>query len=114
MTLYRKHVFVCENFRDQSDPRGSCSHKGSREVREKLKEEVEKRGLKTRIRINTAGCLSTCNQGVSMVIYPQAIWYGKINVSDIDEIVERSLVNDEVIDRLVMPFMRKKSGISSD
>jgi (2Fe-2S) ferredoxin len=43
-----------------------------------------------------------------MVIYPDGIWYGKISEADIDEIIEKSLLDDQIIDRLQMPFMRKK------
>ncbi len=108
MSLYQKHVFVCENIREESDARGSCGQKGSASFRNKLKEEIERRGLKSKIRINQAGCLGTCNQGISMVIYPEGIWYGKVTENDITEIVEKSLLNNEKIERLLMPFMRKK------
>lgn len=109
MSLYKKHVFICENSRDESDTRGSCSQKGSPALREKFKAAISEKGLKGRIRINKAGCLGTCNQGISMVIYPDGIWYGKISEADIDEIIEKSLLDDQIIDRLLMPFMRKKN-----
>lgn len=108
MSLYQKHVFVCENWREESDARGSCGQKGSTSFRNKLKEEIERHGLKSKIRINQAGCLGTCNQGISMVIYPDGIWYGKVKESDIPEIIEKSLLKNEKIDRLLMPFMQKK------
>lgn len=111
MGLYEIHVFVCENERDETDTRGSCSLKGSREVRSKLKEEVKKLPIRNKVRINKAGCLGTCNQGVSMVIYPQGIWYGKVAVEDLPEIIERTLLKGEIIDRLLMPFMRKQTNI---
>jgi (2Fe-2S) ferredoxin len=109
MSLYKKHVFICENVRDEADARGSCSQKGSPALREKFKATIAERGLKGLCRINKAGCLGTCNQGISMVIYPDGIWYGKILEADIDEIIEKSLLNDQIIDRLLMPFMRKKN-----
>jgi (2Fe-2S) ferredoxin len=108
MSLYKKHVFVCENTRDEADTRGSCSQKGSIRFREVLKDAISSKGLKPKIRINKAGCLGACNQGISMVIYPDAIWYGKLSEDDIEEIIEKTLMKDELIDRLLMPFMRKK------
>lgn len=110
MSLYKKHVFVCENERDESDTRGSCSQKGSKSFRSILKNEVKKRKLHNQIRINKAGCLGTCNQGISVVIYPEGIWYGKVTEADIPEIIERTLLNHEVIDRLLMSFMRHKKA----
>ena len=108
MSLYKKHVFVCETKRGDEDSRGSCSQKGSKEFRAILKDEIAKRELKSWIRINTAGCLGTCNQGISMVIYPEEIWYGKVTEDDIAEIVEKTLLKDELIDRLMMPFMKRR------
>ena len=109
MSLYRKHVFICENMRDDTDERGSCGQKGGSHFREILKNEIKRRGLKRKIRINKAGCLDTCKQGISMVIYPQGIWYGKVAIDDIPEIIEKSLLQDEVIQRLLMPFMKDSS-----
>ncbi len=111
MSLYEKHVFVCENERDETDVRGSCSRKGSKEFRRLLKERIKEIGLSSKIRINKSGCLGTCNQGISVVIYPQGIWYGKVTTDDIPEIVERTLLQGEVIDRLLMSFMRKKKKV---
>ncbi|MFZ0391472.1 MAG: (2Fe-2S) ferredoxin domain-containing protein [Calditrichia bacterium] len=108
MSLYQLHVFVCQNERDETDTRGSCAQKGSREFREKLKAEIKARKLNAKIRINKAGCLGTCNQGISMVIYPQGIWYGKVTTADIPEILEETLLGGRIVERLLMPFMRKK------
>jgi len=109
MSLYHKHVFVCENKRDETDDRGSCGQKGSSNFREAFKNEIQRRGLKTSIRINKAGCLGSCKQGISMVIYPAGIWYGKVTIEDIPEIIEKTLQEDEIIQRLLMPFMKKRS-----
>jgi len=109
MSLYQKHVFICENERDPSDIRGSCSQKGSVKFREMMKQEIELRGLKGKIRVNKAGCLGTCKQGISMVIYPQGIWYGKLNENDLSEIIEKTLLKDVIIERLLMPFMKKRT-----
>ena len=46
MPHYTHHIFVCENFRDESDPRGCCGAKGSKEIRAALKSEIKSRGLK--------------------------------------------------------------------
>jgi (2Fe-2S) ferredoxin len=46
-----------------------------------------------------------------MVIYPEAIWYGKVTEDDIAEIVEKTLLKDELIDRLLMPFMKRRKPV---
>ncbi len=99
---YQRHVFVCVNERPPDDPKGSCLAKGSPGVRDLLKEELKKRGLNKFVRANNAGCLDACSYGVSMVIYPDGIWYGGVTKEDVQEIVERTIIGGEVIDRLVV------------
>jgi (2Fe-2S) ferredoxin len=99
---FRYHVFVCENRRDPSDPRGSCGAKGSAAIRDALKEELAKRGLKKIVRANSAGCLDMCADGPTVVVYPEGIWYGHVRVEDVPEIVESHLVNGVPVERLRM------------
>lgn len=95
-----RHVFVCENRRDPSDPRGACALRGGAEVREALKEELARRGLKREIRANSAGCLDACADGPTVVVYPEGVWYGHVTPDDVPEIVERHLVGGEPVERL--------------
>jgi len=53
------------------------------------------------IRIKETGCHGLCENGPLMVIRPDNIFYQRLKPKDIDEIVERSLVNGEVIERLL-------------
>ena len=107
---YERHVFVCTNRRPEGDPRGCCAGKGSEEVRALFKEELERRGLKGRVRANAAGCLDTCALGVSVVVYPEGVWYGRVTKEDVATIVEEHLVGGRPVERLRMPFDRKRGG----
>jgi len=71
-------------------------------VREALKVELRKRGLAEIVRANNSGCLDGCEFGVTMVIYPDGIWYGRVKKEDIPEIVDRTIINGEVIQRLLI------------
>lgn len=102
MARYQRHVFVCVNERPPDDPKGSCLAKGSAAVRDTLKDELKKRGLARVVRANNAGCLDACAYGVSMVIYPEGIWYGGVTKEDIPEIIDRTVIEGEVIDRLLI------------
>ena len=62
---------------------------------------MNKRGLGGIVRANNAGCLDACQFGVSMVVYPEGIWYGGVTKEDVPEIVERTIIGGEIIDRLV-------------
>src|SRR5262245_24434612 len=103
MAKFQRHLFICTNVRGPDDPRGSCTARGSAEVAEKLKEKAHACGLKRSVRVNKAGCLDQCAKGVTIVVYPEAVWYGGVKTSDVDEIVERHLVGGEPVRRLVIP-----------
>lgn len=100
MSRFQRHVFVCTNERKPDDPRGCCAAKGSKEVLDKMKELVHARGLKGKIRVNKAGCLDQCEKGVSVVVYPEAVWYGGVKLEDVPEIVEKHFVGSEPVERL--------------
>ena len=106
MSRFACHLFVCLNERGADDPRGCCSAKGSLEVAAALKEKAHACGLKRSVRVNKAGCLDACEHGVSIVCYPREIWYAHVTLADVDEIVERTLLRGEVVERLRAPFDR--------
>ncbi len=105
---FQRHVFVCTNRRPEGNPKGCCASKGADEVRAKFKEEMDARGLKGAMRANAAGCLDTCSFGVSVVVYPDGVWYGGVKPEDVTAIVEEHLVAGRPVERLMMPFHQKK------
>jgi (2Fe-2S) ferredoxin len=102
MIRYKRHVFVCLNERDPSDPRGCCKQRGSEQIFKALKEGAAKAGLKGDTRINRAGCLDHCELGPSVVVYPEAVWYHVPTVEDAQDIVQEHLVGGNVVERLLM------------
>lgn len=110
MPFFQRHVFVCTNERAADHPRGSCKARGGVEVRDRLKAELTKRGLSKTIRANNAGCLDQCEMGVTVVVYPEQVWYGHVTVDDIQEIVEKHLIGGEVVTRLLLPEQPHNDG----
>ena len=110
MPHFQRHVFVCTNERPADDPRGSCKAKGGVEVRDRLKAELKARGLAKLVRANNAGCLDQCARGVSVVVYPEQVWYGGVTVDDVVEIVEQHLIAGHVVERLLMPDQPQLEG----
>lgn len=95
---FDKHVFICINQRESG--KECCASKGSEELLKVMKEEVAKRGLKGKIRINKAGCLDQCSKGISMVVYPEGVWYGHVTLNDLHEIIESHLIGNKPVERL--------------
>ena len=103
MAKFHKHVFICINERDASDPRGCCAAKGGAEVAAAFKAKLYERGLKRIVRPNKAGCLDQCARGVTVVVYPEGVWYGGVTPQDVDEIIEEHILGDRPVERLVIP-----------
>lgn len=102
MVGYERHVFVCLNERDPSDPVGCCKHRGSEAVFNALKAGTVKHGLKGTVRINRAGCLDYCEHGPSVVVYPEGVWYRVQTVEDAQEILNSHILKGIVVERLLM------------
>jgi (2Fe-2S) ferredoxin len=98
----QKHVFICINQREPGNPKGDCASKGGEAVREEFKRQLHDRGLKGRMRANAAGCLDQCARGVTVVVYPEQVWYGGVRREDVAEIVEQHLIGGVPVDRLRM------------
>lgn len=103
MPSFQRHVFVCINERSADHPRGSCKAKGGVDVRDQLKSELKKRGISKIVRANNSGCLDQCERGVTVVVYPEQVWYGGVTVDDIAEIVDKHIIGGEIVTRLLMP-----------
>jgi (2Fe-2S) ferredoxin len=101
----RFHIFVCTNRRPADDPRGCCADKGSEAVLAAFKRELAARGLTAdgAVRANASGCLNTCARGVSVVVYPEGVWYGRVRVEDVPEIVTQHVAGGVPVARLRMP-----------
>ena len=101
MSFYAKHVFVCCNQR--APGKDCCANHGSEAMLGYLKTQVKARGLhgEGQVRVSRAGCLGRCEDGPLLVIYPQDTWYTFIDEADIDEIIERDLVQNQRVERLL-------------
>ena len=83
---YVAHVFVCTN--DRKGARKSCADNNSPLVKAKLKEVVNERGWKGKVRISTSGCMGLCADGSNVMIYPQKVWFSGVMPDAVDEIVD--------------------------
>jgi len=102
MPKFTSHIFVCCNRRQAGHPRGCCDPDGSERLRAALKAELKRRGLGPLVRANRAGCLDQCELGPTIVIYPQAIWYGGVCLEDVPRIVQETIVQGRVLEDLLI------------
>ena len=99
-----KKIYVCGGT--------GCVAGGSMEIYERLKELIEEKGLNCQVNLEKeeegnhiglkkSGCHGFCEMGPLLRIEPAKLLYLKVSLDDCEEIVEKSIVKDEVIDRLI-------------
>lgn len=99
MSFYERHAFFCTN---QRDGRACCQDHGAEQARQHAKQRVRAAGRDHPggVRVNRAGCLDRCEEGPVLVVYPEGTWYTYLDTADVDEIVDRHLLNGQVVERL--------------
>ena len=103
MPPFTSHIFVCCNTRKPGHRRGCCNPDASDALRNRFKAELKRRNLGPLVRANTAGCLDQCELGPTVVIYPQQIWYGGVQLEDVPRIIEETILGGRVIEELRIP-----------
>ena len=97
---FERHIFICENKREKGHPRGCCHDKGSNDIRLRFKQEIISNKLIGKVRANKAGCLDFCEQGPTVVVYPEGTWY-RITDSekDVKDIVKQHCMEGKIVKR---------------
>jgi (2Fe-2S) ferredoxin/SAM-dependent methyltransferase len=99
MEPFRIHLFVCTQQKPEGVP--SCPANRSLAVLGALDCELQAHGLGSDVQLTTCGCMGLCDEGPVMVVYPEGVWYRRVQLSDIPEIVEQHLCHGMPVDRLI-------------
>ena len=102
MPKFTKHIFICMNQREAGHPRGCCDPTGQGELQRLFKTKLAQRGLNN-VRANKSGCLDQCELGPTVVVYPEAVWYGSVKPEDVDEIIDSHIIGGTPVARLIIP-----------
>lgn len=98
----QRYLFVCTNRRADGHPKGSCAEKGSEAIVPALKEAFARLGVaKDGVRACASSCLDLCESGMSIVVEPDHVAYGRVTLGDVDAIA-RAAANGEIVERLVV------------
>jgi NADH:ubiquinone oxidoreductase subunit F (NADH-binding)/(2Fe-2S) ferredoxin/NAD-dependent dihydropyrimidine dehydrogenase PreA subunit len=93
-----------------------CRAYGSESLKNAFEYELQKNGLKDKVRIIFSGCHGFCEQGPIVIIKPDGIFYCKVSEDDIAFIVSETLVNGKIIDSLLYkdPMTEEKITYEKD
>ncbi len=99
---FEKHIFICAN--QKAEGKACCGEQRGMELVEKMREVLAEKGLKGKIRAQRSGCLDACSKGPALVIYPEGTYYGHLQPSDIERIVNEHIIEGKVIKELELQF----------
>ena len=91
---YVSHVLVCTN--DRGGERKSCADNNSKLIKSNIKNAVNEKGWKGKVRISTSGCMGVCAKGSNVIIYPQNVWLSEVSPDDVGEII--SIIEHVMVD----------------
>ena len=92
MSNKRNTVLVCQGT--------GCVSGGSEQVFSLLKDELESSGHDEDILVKRTGCHGFCQQGPLIVIEPESIFYTKVKMDDMPEIIQALLPGGKALERL--------------
>jgi (2Fe-2S) ferredoxin len=104
---FEKHLFICTNQRAAGEKK-SCGEEHGLNLVKAFKKIIKDNGLNAEVRAQKAGCLDTCELGPSMVVYPEGVFYGNVQLEDVEEIFKEHLVNNRPVERLKLQFGPQK------
>ena len=84
-------IFICEGT--------GCVSGKSHEIRLALEQKIAEQGL-SNVKIDFTGCHGFCEQGPIAIIEPDDIFYTRLTVEDVDEIVQSHFIEGKPVERL--------------
>lgn len=125
LAAQKKKILVCAGT--------GCVSSGSLDIFDRLKTLIEAKGIRCEVRLEKephedavglkkSGCHGFCEMGPLLRIQPQGWLYTRVALEDCEEIVEKTILNDQLVERLVyvqnetayarqddIPFYRKQT-----
>ena len=89
----KRHIVLCGGT--------GCLSSHSDKIKEKFEEVLAERGVADKATVNIVGCFGFCSQGPFVKIYPEDTLYRLVKIEDVEEIVDKDIIGNEVVERLL-------------
>ena len=87
-----KHILVCQGT--------GCTSSKSPQILDNFKRIIEEKGIEN-VRVIKTGCFGLCAKGPIVIIRPEDTFYAMVTPEDVEEIVEKHIMQGEVVERLL-------------
>ncbi|AKI96909.1 NADH-quinone oxidoreductase subunit NuoF [Kosmotoga pacifica] len=107
---------------------GACISAGEISVKESLENTLREYALDEVVRVVETGCMGACDLGPIMVIYPEGVFYQKLDSNNVKKVVEEHLLKGRIVKELLytgptgevkekpqeeLPFFKKQVKIAT-
>lgn len=93
MEHVRAHILICAGT--------GCVSSGSKKVHAALCEKLAQKGMDQEIKIIETGCHGFCEMGPLLIVYPEGVFYVRVQEEDVNDIVEEHLYKGRIVERLL-------------
>ena len=88
----KRLVYVCEG--------GDCSEKGSIELHADLAEMLRETDKEGKNKLRKYPCFGGCEHGINVVLFPDRVFYSRVQKADLPEIAEHLTGDGKPVERL--------------
>ena len=78
-----------------------CHAYGCMQIAESFQAEVKKRKLQDSVDVRVTGCHGFCERGPIVVIQPDGIFYQRVKLENIEEIISETILGKKILDKLL-------------
>lgn len=91
--MIRSHVLVCGGT--------GCTSSGCEPIIARMKESIQAADLSNEVEVIRTGCFGLCALGPIVIVYPEGTFYSRVELDDVDTIVEEHLLKGRIVKDLV-------------
>ena len=90
------HILVCTNSRPPGHPKPSCGASGAQDILMAFNMGLIERGFQPgEVLVTASACLGPCEEGPTVVVYPDGTWYSHVKDSDVPTIIDEHIKNGQ-------------------
>lgn len=92
---YVQHILVC------TDSKSKACKKGGPAVLHAFEKAIKARKLGRQVIVTEVRHVGGCSLGPNVIVYPEGVWYGRVEPEDVDEIIAEHILEGRVVQRLL-------------
>ena len=85
-----------------------CTSSDANKIIAALNQEVSNHGIQDHVEVVRTGCFGLCELGPVVIVYPEGIFYSRVEVKDISNLVEQHLLNGKPYEKKI--YEKTKQG----